>query len=166
MTKDPVAAGCAVLGSTLPDAIEGLRSLRTKEDYIAWNRIHRKQSHWFVPYLVLLCLSWSFSLFPNFLLSDLLPIHVIKFYKSDLTNLFFLKTGTLLFGWYLVGVLMHILEDAICGKVPFANPNKKDFGIRLFKTGSFTEYCLSWLLVLFAIGLYSGIFDRIFRRLF
>ena len=34
---------------------------------------------------------------------------------------------------------MHILEDAVCGKVPFIFPGKR-YGVKLFNVGSFTEY--------------------------
>ena len=41
--------------------------------------------------------------------------------------------------WMLLGALMHIAEDAVCGKVPFLLPSQK-IGVRLFTVGSFREY--------------------------
>ena len=48
--------------------------------------------------------------------------------------------------------LLYILEDALCGKVPFLHPKKK-VGVRLFRVGSFGEYALALVLVLFFYGI-------------
>jgi len=48
----------------------------------------------------------------------------------------------LFFFWFFAGALLHILEDAICGPVPFLYPTKRTTVFpRLFKTGSVGE-CL------------------------
>ena len=52
----------------------------------------------------------------------------------------------------LLGALFHIAEDALCGKVPFLHPKKK-VGVRLFRVGSFGEYILALVLVLFFYGI-------------
>ena len=39
----------------------------------------------------------------------------------------------------LIGALLHIAEDAVCGKVPAVLPTQK-IGIRLFTVGSLREY--------------------------
>jgi inner membrane protein len=49
----------------------------------------------------------------------------------------------------MVGALLHILEDALCGKVPFLLPSQK-VGIRLFQVGSVLEYLFSIGIVLAA----------------
>ena len=41
--------------------------------------------------------------------------------------------------WLFLGALLHIAEDAVCGKVPLLFPTQKT-GIRLFTVGSFREY--------------------------
>ena len=52
----------------------------------------------------------------------------------------------------LLGALFHIAEDALCGKVPLLHPKKK-VGVRLFRVGSFGEYALALVLVLFFYGI-------------
>ena len=43
--------------------------------------------------------------------------------------------------WFFVGALLHILEDAVCGKIPFFSPRKRIWVLpRLFYTGSAGEY--------------------------
>ena len=49
--------------------------------------------------------------------------------------------------WMMVGSLLHILEDALCGKVPLLRLSRK-IGIKLFTVGSFTEYFFSIAVVL------------------
>ena len=46
-----------------------------------------------------------------------------------------------------IGALLHIAEDALCGKVPFLFPWQK-VGIKLFTVGSVTEYVFSMAAVL------------------
>ena len=46
-----------------------------------------------------------------------------------------------------IGALLHIVEDAFCGKVPFLLPGQK-VGIKLFKVGSVTEYLFSMAVVI------------------
>ena len=56
-------------------------------------------------------------------------------------------------GTYIcIGALLHIAEDAVCGKVPFLTPYHK-VGIRLFKVGSVTEYLFTIAAVLLCYGL-------------
>ena len=81
-----------------------------------WRHWHRKYSHWFVMYLPWVLLLW---------------------YKGLPTQGLFYKG---LF-WFLIGALMHIVEDAICGTIPLWNPRKKKKVLpRLFYTGSVKEY--------------------------
>ena len=49
----------------------------------------------------------------------------------------------------MTGALLHILEDAVCGKVPLVYLTKKT-GLKLFKVGSFREYFFAIFLVLAA----------------
>ena len=41
--------------------------------------------------------------------------------------------------YFLIGCILHILEDAICGKVPFFSLKKK-YGIKCFEVGGVLEY--------------------------
>jgi len=54
--------------------------------------------------------------------------------------------------WLLLGALLHIAEDAVCGKVPCLFPTQK-IGIRLFTVGSFQEYLfvLLCIVIVYAI---------------
>lgn len=101
-------------------------------------------SHWFIPYMSLLLASVFFIAFiesPD---------------KGTILLLFFSPTPNPLlilaiFCQYLsFGALLHICEDALCGKVPLFNPCKKDVGVRLFITGSGREYCLT-VVVMFLV---------------
>jgi inner membrane protein len=57
-------------------------------------------------------------------------------------------TDMLTIGTYLcLGALLHIAEDALCGKVPFITPWQK-IGVKLFSVGSVTEYLFAIVLVL------------------
>lgn len=51
-----------------------------------------------------------------------------------------------------VGALLHIAEDAVCGKVPFLTPYQK-IGVRLFQVGSVAEYLFTIAAVLLCYGL-------------
>ena len=51
-----------------------------------------------------------------------------------------------LVSYTLIGALLHIAEDGICGKVPILSTKKKH-GLKLFKVGSFGEYVCTGLIV-------------------
>ena len=46
------------------------------------------------------------------------------------------------------GAIMHILQDAISGKVPLLNPKRKSFGVRLIPVRSFMEFAVTFLITL------------------
>ena len=46
----------------------------------------------------------------------------------------------------MVGALLHVAEDGICGKVPIFRPTKKH-GLKLFKVGSWGEYFCSAMII-------------------
>ena len=48
--------------------------------------------------------------------------------------------------WIFLGALLHIAEDAVCGKVPAVLPTQK-IGIRLFTVGSLREYLFTSLCI-------------------
>lgn len=76
-----------------------------------WHKNHRKASHWFMLYLIPAILLFSFSM----------SFVVVK-----------------VFMFFLVGCLLHILEDAITGKIPSVNPAKR-IGVRIIENGSLVE---------------------------
>ncbi|MDK2792853.1 MAG: hypothetical protein PWQ25_1716 [Deferribacteres bacterium] len=102
------------LGSVLPDVIDMLIS--GGEDY-SFQRVHRKLSHWWVLYTVLVYVAYKVYLFSIY-------INQAIFYVS-------------------IGALLHIICDSLTKSgVPLLNPFKQDFRIGLFKTGSPVEYLL------------------------
>jgi inner membrane protein len=135
----------ASIGSIIPDFIEGEGFLY---DYEKWMRSHRTYSHWFVPYAVLFLISfigmgWEvWSLVKSELL--FLPNEKEKI-------LFFILSALSL------GCLLHILEDAVSGKVPLWHPKKRTFGVRLVRTRSFAEYVFVFVVVLLVIVYKFGI---------
>ena len=110
-----------MLTSCVPDMLEGKPPDMYKDykGYWAWRSRHRKYSHWFVLYVLMGMAYASCRYF------HIIPANLFKY--TD--NFYFL----------ILGCLMHILEDAICGKVPRLNWNKK-IGVKLFTVGSWQEY--------------------------
>jgi len=47
--------------------------------------------------------------------------------------------------WFFIGSILHILEDALCGKIPFYSL-RHPIGIRLFYVGTEKEYLVAYLL--------------------
>lgn len=108
----------ATVGSTFPDKVEYWMPG-------GWQRHHRKTSHWWVMYAVLLGVVY---LAMRYFYGR--PLLFTSFYFSPLTVI----------GWFLVGCLLHIAEDAVCGKVPVWHPHKRMYVCpRLFYVGSFGE---------------------------
>ena len=121
-TQNVFIAGSATLGSAFPDQIEGA----------FWKASHRSYSHWFVLYIAALAFFWT---------PDVLSVTGIKAWQMGIVEMM----RRFLF-WFFAGALLHILEDAICGPVPFWRPTKRTTVLpRLFKVRSVGE-------VLFVIG--------------
>ena len=113
VTADPLLTAAAAVGAVLPDKIEGAPG---SVGWCTWRSRHRGWSHWPMLYLALI--------------GGLAHARTYFFYD---TAFFAVLT------WLLIGALLHIAEDAVCGKVPFLYPTQK-IGIRLFTVGSFREY--------------------------
>jgi inner membrane protein len=149
LTGNPLTAIVAASGSILPDSIEGFPN---DSNRAAWQRRHRKRSHFFPFYLLPALFLYSYSTAHNFL-----PITVsnLSDYISHIVSNLNLQTCLPIFTYYLsillFGALLHILEDALCGKVPLFNPNRQSIGIKLFYVGSSKEYVLVTLTSLFLI---------------
>ena len=113
-THNVFIAGSATLGSLFPDRSEGL----------FW----QSYSHWFVLYVAALAFFWT---------PDVLSVTGMQVWQAGIVQMM-----RLFFFWFFAGALLHILEDAICGPVPFLYPTKRTTVFpRLFKTGSVGE-CL------------------------
>ena len=113
VSADSMCTAAAAVGAVLPDKIEGAPG---SVGWSTWRSRHRGWSHWPMLYLALI--------------GGLAHARTYFFYD---TAFFAVLT------WLLIGALLHIAEDAVCGKVPFLYPTQK-VGIRLFTVGSFREY--------------------------
>ena len=121
-TADLLLTAYSMAGAILPDKIEGNPRAG---NYWTWRSRHRGWSHWPMLYLLLLGLQlkvmgggWDAFM--------------------DLGNI-----GV----YFCIGALLHIVEDAVCGKVPLFTPWQK-VGVKLFTVGSVTEYIFSIVVVL------------------
>ena len=121
-------AAYSMAGSVLPDKLEG--NPREQKNYWRWRSRHRGTSHWPAPYLagIAALLAASRGQFATAAMWDLCQIGI----------------------FILVGAVLHIVEDSVCGKVPLFWRNKK-IGISLFKVGSVTEYIFVLAVILFLL---------------
>ena len=113
VTADPMLTAAAAVGAVLPDKIEGTPQ---SIGWRTWRSRHRGWSHWPMLYVVLI--------------GGLMQAQQYFFYDAA----FFAVLA-----WIFGGALLHIAEDAVCGKVPLLYPTQK-VGIRLFTVGSLREY--------------------------
>ena len=126
VTTDPMLTAAAAVGAVLPDKIEGTPGT---VGWNTWRSRHRGWSHWPVLYLALI--------------GGLAQARAYFFYDAA-----FFSVLT----WLFIGALLHIAEDAVCGKVPGIFPMQK-IGIRLFTVGSFCEYLFAGFCI---IVVYAG----------
>ncbi len=122
VTDDMLAAVYSMAGAIIPDKVEGNPFRR--------NLTHRGWSHW--PMLYLLA-GGLFCRGEEYLGINLGTLGEIGAYMA-------------------LGALLHIAEDALCGKVPFFTPDQK-IGVKLFKVGSVGEYLAALLLVVGCYGI-------------
>ena len=123
-TDDAIFTASSIVGAVLPDRVEGSPPKENKA-YWKWRKNHRTWSHYPPIYFALIAAAQvAKSLIPN-------PYNLIP----------------TLITYALVGALLHIAEDGICGKVPIFTPHKK-YGIKLFKVGSRLEYFFVVLIIL------------------
>ena len=113
VTADPMLTAAAAIGAVLPDKIEGTPQ---SIGWSTWRSRHRGWSHWPMLYVALI--------------GGLIQAQQYFFYDAA----FFAVLA-----WIFGGALLHIAEDAVCGKVPLLYPTQK-VGIRLFTVGSLREY--------------------------
>lgn len=113
-TGSPLAATFSFLGSTFPDSSEYVFFGKRR------NRYHRRYTHWFIPWLVmaLVCFERSHWIVPRLsVLVDGRNAHLDVWSCA---------------GFWLMGCVLHILEDAWCGTVPFLLPWKRSVGMHVF----------------------------------
>ena len=126
-TGDLMSAAFAMGGAIFPDKVEG----RPGTSYWSWRARHRGWSHWPVIYIALYAI-----------------MHIGWLPRDSEMALY----G----GFICVGALLHILEDAVCGKVPFLFPWQK-VGIKLFTVGSVTEYLFSMAVVILSYIIHAQV---------
>ena len=125
VTGSLLFAAYGMAGAVLPDKMEG--NPRTASSYWSWRSRHRGWSHWPAPYLAVIAF---------LLVVDRRSLAAMDMWDISLIGIY-----------VMLGALLHILEDAICGKVPLVSLSRK-IGIKLFTVGSFTEYFFSIAAVL------------------
>ena len=113
-TASPLAAVFSFFGSTFPDSSEYIIFGKKR------NRWHRRWTHWFIPwaFLAYVCFQRSGWTIPK--LSALIDGRNAHFDVWSCA------------GFWFMGCILHILEDAWCGTVPFLRPWKRDIGFHFF----------------------------------
>ena len=137
-TDDALFVASGIFGAVIPDRVEGSPPKESKA-YWQWRKNHRTWSHYPPIYLLLIAAA-----------------QYAKTFYSDPTFEIILNLIT----YALVGALLHIAEDGICGKVPIFKPRKK-YGLKLFKVGSFGEYFCSALIIFACIFYRFGDLSKI-----
>jgi membrane-bound metal-dependent hydrolase YbcI (DUF457 family) len=128
--NDMVVYVAFVIGNLMPDLLDNLFSLGSHK---IWGKIHRKFSHWWVIYVILIAL-----------------------YKFDILQG---AIGLIIF-WFSLGCLSHLLLDLFTKSgIPMIHPfkNSKTIGIRIIRTGDvFSEFfivcIISFLLFVLSRG--------------
>lgn len=145
ITGDPLISLITAGFSTFPDRIEYLVYWTENE----WEKNHRTWFHWFIPYLMLASILYFFLskkgilLNSSFTNSGYLP-NVVALMENAISGGSFDSPLAIIFGLNLmlllcIASLFHILEDAVCGRIPFLSPKKHIRLPRLFHVGSFEE---------------------------
>ena len=135
-TDDALFTASSIVGAVLPDRVEGSPP-KDNKDYWKWRKKHRTWSHYPPIYFALIAAAQG-----------------AKNYYPDPTLALVLNLIT----YALVGAILHIAEDGICGKVPIFTPHKK-YGIKLFKVGSWREYFFAALIILICLFVRFGDFN-------
>lgn len=140
-TNDALFVAASIFGAVLPDKVEGQPPKESKA-YWKWRKNHRTLSHY--PPLYFLFLVFA---------------QIVKAYLQSPIAEIFLN----IFSYVLIGALLHIAEDGICGKVPILD-TKKRHGLKLFKVGSVGEYICTGLIVLSCVIFsFSSVFDEEYK---
>jgi inner membrane protein len=142
LTNDFVATTAAIVGSILPDKLEGRNQYKNFPLLYNTNE-HRKFSHLLVVYAALVAVFFllTYSM-KNYLILKL-PSLVKKVisHRFTLINLYALLLYV--FTFFFFGALLHVLQDLLFGGVPIFTPYQK-FGLKL-KTGGVVEHIILFL---------------------
>ncbi|MBR4152483.1 MAG: metal-dependent hydrolase [Selenomonadaceae bacterium] len=140
-TDDALITASSIVGAVLPDRVEGSPPKENKA-YWKWRKSHRTWSHYPPIYFALIIAAqFAKNLVPS-------PYSLIP----------------TLITYALIGALLHIAEDGICGKVPILFPSKK-YGIKLFKVGSRSEYFFAVLIILICLFIRFGDINLLLNHL-
>ena len=123
-TDNALFVASSIIGAVIPDRVEGSPPTESAA-YWKWRKNHRTWSHYPPLYLGLMAAAQ-------------IAIEYFQNPKIELALSFLI--------YALVGALLHIVEDGICGKVPVFTPRRKH-GIKLFTVGSWKEYFFAGLIV-------------------
>ena len=123
-TNDALAVAASIAGAVLPDKVEGTPPKESKA-YWKWRKNHRMLSHYPPLYFFLLAIAQG-----------------VKIYFQNPVAEIFCNIAS----YVLIGALLHIAEDGICGKVPIFSTKKKH-GLKLFKVGSWQEYFWAFMII-------------------
>ena len=146
-TDNALFVASSIVGAVIPDRVEG-DPPKDNAAYWAWRRRHRTWSHYPILYLALIGL-----------------LLLAKEYCQSIGLNFVTTTpfiDVIIFA--LIGALLHIVEDSICGKVPVFTPHSKH-GIKLFEVGSWKEYFFSAIIILICLTLRLDNLDEIITLL-
>ena len=156
VTRNIPATIIATIASVFPDWIE------FRIPFVRWESFHRTYCHF-----------WAFYLFPLialyvFMGSFGIPlfgsgsefskaIFMLKAEIGGVKNFYlakdFIPVVCNIGFWFLIGCLMHIAEDAICGRIPITSPTQRAHLIRFFYTGGLGEVAFVGIYCLF-VGLF------------
>lgn len=158
LTNNILFALIAAMGSIFPDRIEYLvyseRELQRK---------HRTVSHWFIPYLMVVISDYIFLIKNQLFIANLNDFRYM-WTQNELSHFIIVIVMNILL-WYCIGCLFHILEDTLCGSIPFLSPTHKIKLIRLFYVGSKKEYFYSFGFSILIILLKIDVFVPVLKRL-
>lgn len=146
VTGNFIITGLGVLGSTFPDFIEGRPPKYGTKEYQEWRKKHRQESHWLIPYLAITIAGFYYLHTFGFVTISLNKLlSMLEHWQNNIDILIIH-----LISCFTLGCVMHILEDAVCGRVPLLM-RKPRIGIRIFRVGSIWEYILVFPISVFII---------------
>lgn len=139
-TDDALFTASSIVGAVVPDRVEGSPP-KDSSAYWKWRKRHRTWSH-----------------YPPIYLTLIVAAQFAKNYFAEPTVDFVLNLLT----YALVGALLHIAEDALCGKVPVFTPHGKH-GLKLFKVGTWREYFFAALIIAICLFVRFGNVDSLLK---
>ena len=124
VTDNALFVASSIVGAVIPDKVEGSPPKESKA-YWAWRKRHRTWSHYPVLYIMLIGLL----------------IFTANYFNEPTVSI-----ASDIGIYILIGALLHIAEDGICGRVPIFLPKSKH-GLKLFTVGSIGEYMFAALII-------------------